>query len=119
MTTSQSRLSYPDCEAFLQRASEDAKGMRLPFPVEGAARQFLLRLNTFRKICRKDNMKIHPDPDHPLHGRSEYDPLELKVRGPDAEGEWWVYASRYLPNEGIMESLSELEDLDDGHFLQR
>jgi len=109
MATSTSRLSYPDCEGFLDAALADEIGSRLPFLTEGAARQFLVRLNTFRKLCRDDNAKIHTERDHPLHGRCDYDPLELKVLGPDPEGEWWVYARRRQLPEGAIESLSELE----------
>lgn len=113
MPTSTSRASYPDCEKFLTAALDDEQGARLPFLTKGMAHQFMVRLNTFRTICRKDNAKIHTDVDHPMHGRSEYDPLEIAVRGPDAEGEFWVYArKRDFAIESEIEPLSTLGEQD-------
>lgn len=110
MGTSESRLSYPDAQAFLDAALADSIGARRPFPSYGAAYQFRVRVHSFRKICRLDNRKVHPDPQHPMHGRSEYD--AIKVRDPikDAAGEWWVYAERYDVGEEEIEALSEIEN---------
>lgn len=128
MPTSQSRASYPDCEEFLNRALEDAVGARMPFPPgrpplkpAGPARQFFTRLHTFRTICRADNAVIHTDRDHPLHGRSEYDPLQITIQGPDAAGEYWIYARRYDANvASVIESLSQLENggIIEGEFAE-
>lgn len=94
MGTSESRLAYPDCETFFNSALEAERGVRLPFPSYGAAKQFQTRLHTFRVICRKDNAKIYPDVDAPLHGRSEYDPIRVSIEGPDSADEYWVYAQK-------------------------
>ena len=108
MPTSTSRLSYPDCEAFLNLAIEDEKGARIPFLTEGMANQFRVRLNYFRTLVRNDNREIHPARDDPMHGRSEYDVLQFTIL-PDDEGEWWVYARQNRIDEGIVEKLSEVE----------
>lgn len=110
MPTSTSRLSYPDCESFFNACLEDEKGARLPFLTLGQANQFRVRLNYFRTIVRADNAKIHEDPEHPMHGRSEYDPITVTVRGPDAADEYWVYGilNRSLA-AGAIEKLSEVE----------
>jgi hypothetical protein len=113
MPTSTSRLSYPDCENFLSTALDDELGARLPFTTRGAARQFQVRLHSFRQICRMDNKKIYQERDHPLHGRSEFDPLEITIQGPDNEGGFWIYARKRQINEGVIESLSELEQQGD------
>ena len=128
MPTSQSRASYPDCETFLNSALSDPVGARMPFPPgrpplkpAGPARQFFTRLHTFRTICRHDNAKIYPDPDAPLHMRSEYDPLQITLQGPDANGEYWIYAQRYdVDIAGVIESLSELENggIIEGEFAE-
>lgn len=107
MPTSTSRLSYPDCESFLNIALEDEKGARLPFSTEGQANQFRVRLNYFRTLCRNDNAKIFPHADDPFHGRCEYDPLEFTIV-PDAAGEWWVYARVRKSVEAEVERLSEV-----------
>lgn len=110
MPTSTSRLAYPDCEEFLNKALEDGKGVRLPFLVEGHARQFLVRCNTFRSICRSDNMRIHRDNrDHPMYGRCEYDVIALSVVPTEDRSDWFVYARIYALNEADVESLSEIE----------
>lgn len=109
MPASPSRLAYPDCEEFLNGALADDLGLRKPFGKRGGAQQFLVRLNNFRTICRKDNAKIFPEPDHPLHGRCEYDPLMINIVGPDEAGEWWVYARRLDNMDSYVEKLSEVE----------
>lgn len=110
MGTSSSRLSYPDCEQFFNKALEDPIGVRLYFQTEGHARQFYVRCNSYRTICREDNQKIHSqDRNHPLYGRSEYDPIQLTVIPTEDRSEWFVYARIYALNESAIESLSELE----------
>jgi len=109
MPTSKSRLSYPDCESFLDTALEDEKGARIPFITEGQAHQFRVRLNYFRTLCREDNAKVYPERDAPLHGRCVYDPLQFTIL-PDSEGEWWVYARQNKINPADVERLSEVEE---------
>ena len=108
MPTSSSPLAYPDCESFLSVALEDEIGARLPFLTEGHARQFMVRCNTFRSMCRGDNKKIKQR-DDPMYGRSEYDPLQITVLPTEDASEWFVYARRYKINESEIESLSEIE----------
>lgn len=108
MSTSESRLSYPDSQAFFDAAIGDAIGARRPFPSYGAAFNFRTRCHTYRKLCRIDNRKIYPDPQHPLHGRSEYDHITIHDPVQDAAGEWWVYAKRLDVGEEEIEPLSEI-----------
>jgi hypothetical protein len=110
MPTSESRLSYPDAEKFLQAALDDATGARKPFTTRGAANHFRVRVNMYRKIMRMDNAKIYPDAEHPMHGRCEYDAISIAVRGPDESGEWWVYAERYDVGDEAIEPLSEISN---------
>lgn len=114
MGTSTSRLAYPDVEAFFNRALEDEIGARMAFQLEGHARQFLVRCNTFRAICRQDNQRIYPDRNHQLHGRSEYDPLQLSVIPAADDSDWFVYARRLVLDESAVESLSEIEGASNG-----
>lgn len=108
MGTSSSRLSYPDCEQFFNKALEDPIGVRLYFQTEGHARQFYVRCNTFRTICRKDNTKIYERGSQD-YGVSVYDPVQLTVIPTEDRSEWFVYARIYALNESAIESLSELE----------
>lgn len=110
MPTSSSRLSYPDCEQFFDKALEDEVGARLCFQTEGHARQFLVRANTFRKICRQDNKQIHRlDPENPMYGRCEYDPITLTIVPTEDKSEWFVYGRRNVIGDGMLESLAEVE----------
>lgn len=111
MPMSESRLAYPDCETFFTSALESNRGIRLPFPTYGAARMFQTRLHNYRKLCRLDNARIYRDPAEPLHGRSEYDPIRIKIIGPDANGEYWVYAEK-LDSAINPDDIEQLEPTD-------
>lgn len=74
--------SYPDIRGTLDKALLSEKGVRLRFPDEKAAVTFKGRVHTFRSLDRKENKKVYPDPDHPMHGRSAYDPLMVKTEEP-------------------------------------
>lgn len=109
MPTSKSRLSYPDCESFLNAALEDERGARLPFLTEGQATQFRVRCHYFRTIVREDNAEIYTDREHPMHGRSEYDVLALTILPTEDRTEFWVYARKMTINESEIERLSDVE----------
>lgn len=70
--------SYPDIRSALDRALESAKGVRLKFPDQKAAMTFRGRVHSLRFLDRKENKKIYAE-DHPMYGRSVYDPLMVKT----------------------------------------
>lgn len=70
--------AYPDIRKALDQALESPKGMRLSFEDSRAATTFCGRVHSFRFKDRKENTKIYAEPDHPMHGRSVYDPLMIK-----------------------------------------
>lgn len=72
-----------------------------------AAHYFRLRCNKARVLHREENRKVH-DEDMPLHGASEYDPLQLRLKE-DTDGAWWVYAERSQLDPASVELLSEME----------
>ncbi len=82
MSYSTSITAYPDIRGALDQALASAKGVRLRFPDEQAAMTFKGRVHSFRYQDRKENKKVYPDPDHPMHGRSAYDPLMVKTVEP-------------------------------------
>lgn len=82
MSYNTSITSYVDIRGALDRALESVKGVRLKFPDERAAFTFKGRVHSFRYLDRKENKKIYADPDHPMHGRSVYDPLMVKTEDP-------------------------------------
>lgn len=112
MPVSSSRLSYRDCFTLFEKALEDTKGARFQVnggDIYGDAYHFRLRMHQARSIDRKDNRALHPDPGHPLHGRSLLDPLVIQIKGPDTEGKWWIYVKHTEIDVNDIESLSELE----------
>lgn len=111
MSLSTSRLSYDDAFEFFERALTDPKGVRACFGQdEGAATHYRMRCHVARNIDRQENEKIY-DKGAPLHGRSVYDVLTLRVVQDDDLGEWWVYATRNVA-PAVIESLSELEEIE-------
>lgn len=81
MAYNTSITSYVDIRGALDRALASEKGVRLRFPDEKAAYTFAGRVHSFRYQDRKENKKIYPE-DHPMHGRSAYDPLMVKKESP-------------------------------------
>lgn len=87
MTSSNSRLSYEDCFAIMDRALSSSAGLRLRFKEHGDAIHLRLRCHCARSIDRADNKQTYaaPNPEtgdagHPMWGRSVYDDLVIKVR---------------------------------------
>lgn len=70
--------AYPDIRQALDRALASEKGVRLTFENSKAAITFKGRVHSFRYLDRKENRKVYPE-DHPMHGRSAYDPLMVKT----------------------------------------
>jgi hypothetical protein len=104
MSLSTSRLAYTACYEAYDRAMASDRGIRLHFPNFSAANYYRMRCHMARKIDRRENKAIHPDPQHPLHGTSQYDALQLTIERVD--GEFYLYFRKqvYLP--------SAIEDLD-------
>jgi len=103
MVTSHSRLAYTDCFDLMDRALDDGKGVRVKFGNHGDAWSYRLRCNAARQIDRKENLHIYEE-GHPLHGRSEYDRLWLRIR--DIDG-YWLYLEVRAINDLIVEDLSD------------
>lgn len=105
MPTSNSRLAFEDCFEILDIASEDNNGARVQVPAHSDAMQLRTRLHVARRIDRDENAKTY-DKDHPLHGKSIYDRLvvRLKTLGDDH----FVYVER-VQRPTKIEPLSEVE----------
>jgi hypothetical protein len=101
--------SYADCLDFFEKVVDDPKGGRVWMGTYSAANTFRLRCNQARQLHRKQNEKAYAE-GMPLHGCSEYDPFQLRLKE-DLDGEWWVYAERTRLDPGTVELLSEMDDL--------
>ena len=107
MSISMSRQSYGDCFDLMEKALEDAKGVRVCLGTGDKATFFRMRCHTARQINRKDNMEIYKAGE-PMHGASIYDKLTFRIKE-DEDGQFWVYAEKTELEPGSVESLSDLE----------
>ena len=117
MTLSTSILAFDDAILFLDRALEDPKGVRACFGDNyGNAQHYRMRCHAARNLVRQENAKLYPDPQDPMHGRSTFDVLTLRIIQ-DENSEWWVYAMRNVMPE-VVESLSTFEAIEHTPPLQ-
>lgn len=72
---------YIDIRACLDKALASEKGVRLRFPDDKAAMTFKGRVHSCRYLDRKENKKIYAI-DHPMYGKSVYDPLMVRTESP-------------------------------------
>ena len=105
MTAPTTRLSYGDAYDALDRAKDDAKGIRLRFDDKASAETFRARVHNARRVDREDNLTIYTQED-PLWGRSVYDPFIVRIKQ-DTEGAWWVYIEHTSLKNMVIESLSD------------
>lgn len=105
MVVSTSRLAYSDCFDLMEKAIADQKGIQIKFARYEDAHHFRLRLHASRKIDRNDNKVLYGE-EHPMHGRSVYDQLTMRIRklGDDSA---WLRLERIDAREFEIESLSE------------
>ena len=78
MPNNASLLAYPDVKEFLERALNSERGVKMTFKTRADAFRFRGRCDSFRKLDRKENLKIYTEPTKTLHGRSVYDVLLIR-----------------------------------------
>jgi len=115
MVTSTSRLAYSDCFELMDKAIADPKGIKVKFAAGEDAWHFRIRLHTARKIDRIDNKDIY-DVGHPMHGRSVYDQLTMRIR--KSADHAWLRLERIDTREFEIESLTEPESEPELAFTQ-
>jgi hypothetical protein len=115
MVTSTSRLAYSDCFDLMDKAIADPKGIKIKFAAGEDAWHFRIRLHTARKIDRLDNKDIY-DQGHPMHGRSVYDQLTMRIRKTSDFA--WLRLERIDTREFEIESLTEPEREPELSFTQ-
>jgi hypothetical protein len=104
MSVSNSRLSYLDAYEILDRALDRTVGVRVRQPDLNAATYLRMRLHQARKIDRLDNKSIF-EPDHIMHGRSQYDVLIVTI---DATTEGvFLYVTKIESKAAMIEDLGE------------
>lgn len=107
MTLSESELAYRDCFETFDRAHESKLGIRVEVPSIEQGKYFQMRCNQARKLRRRKNTKLYPDPAHPLHGTCAYDEFKVTVEWDDEKT--YVYFRRLTQPAGKIEELTEEE----------
>lgn len=105
MTLPTSLTAYDNCIEALDKALDAKRGIRMTFEDHGAANFFRMRCHQARKLTRERNAKIFADPQHPMHGRSLYDALVLRIQQIGDETYLYIERNNILPGK--------IEDLDD------
>ena len=103
MSLSNSRLAYNDCFELLDRALDEARGIRIELASADAATYLRMRIHHARQIDRRENKATYPDLDHPLHDRSPYDILVCRIE-PDA-GRAWLHLDKQKVEIGRIEPI--------------
>ena len=101
MTISTSVLSYDDCYEVFERALASESGIRVEFDQAGTAQHYVMRLHQARQLRRNQNAEVYSDPDHPMHGKSDYDLLRCSKR--KVEGKFFVYLEKLVTPDRIEE----------------
>ena len=91
MSLTDQPAAYADCYAVFRRAADTPGGVRMPIAQrKQSATMFQLRMNKARQIERDISRRVYPS-THQLYDCSEFDYLQVQVKGPDTEGWWYIY----------------------------
>jgi hypothetical protein len=99
-----STIAYTDCYEAFDRALDHPRGIKVPTRTSADAERLRMRMHQARKLAREANTKIYPDPEHPLHGRSPYDALVVRIDGN------WV---RVEPIQSFADKIVPIDDEED------
>lgn len=81
MTTTLSTAIAADLRAYLDRALEAERGIRVTCDSHNLAVSLRQRLYRFRKTEQDAAKELYPAFDDPMHGRTVYDRLTITVEG--------------------------------------
>lgn len=107
MGMNSSLLSYELELAHYDAALADPKGIRITCPSRAAAIQLKGRLHYARKLTRDENAQTY-EPAHPMHGKSEYDRVHVRLRDGD-NGSAFLFLE-HVTASLLVESLSEIDN---------
>lgn len=79
MSLSENPAAYIDCRAYLDRALESERGLRITCGSYGEAINLRQRMYKARQLDQKTSMKENPV-DDPKYGRSVYDKLSISIK---------------------------------------
>jgi hypothetical protein len=76
---SKSPLAYGDIKELLDKALDSPRGIKITLEKHGHAIQLRQRASKFRTMDRASSKTVYPE-GHPMHGRSSYDVLALRIK---------------------------------------
>lgn len=106
MSLPSSPLAFTDCYRYLEAADLTEWGVRIRCESMNAATFLRMRMNQARNLDRKQNRKLYPERDHPLHGNSKFDKFVFRLRNDD-HGRSWLYIERHDIGLSDIEPLEE------------
>lgn len=93
--TDQNPSLFEEIKEAFERALGTPKGIRIPCANRSAATRLRHRFNRFRKLDRQDNAAVYPA-GHPLHKRSVYDNLCLRIPPKGDVDETFLYIEPHI-----------------------
>lgn len=108
MSMPTSLRAYADCQELWEKAKADPKGARACLGTQDAALVMRQRMHQMRSLDRKANAETYIE-DHPMHGVSVYDELQISLKM-DETNEWWLYIEPRTAKILQVDGLSELDE---------
>ena len=106
MSLTDQPAAYNDCQLIWQKAVDTPGGIRFPFHDYNSASTFQMRMNKCRSIQRRISRQVNA-PTSPKYDTSEFDSHMVQIRGPDADGSWWIYVRPH----GKLSLLEQIEPI--------
>lgn len=108
-----SPLAFDDVREIFDRALNSKRGIRIPCSSRGSAMVLRSRFNYFRKMDRTQNAEVYP-PDHPMHKRSAYDRLILRIPSKGDPREHILFIEPRSPLDFVIEEIGfDIEEIED------
>ncbi len=99
------RKAYADCYEIFDRALASKKGVRVFRDTIEATTYLRNRLNKARALDKELNRRVY-QPDHPLHGSSEYYKVSVRLSFVEEKGRW---ACELTKNDFTEADIEEIE----------
>lgn len=106
MPPSNSALAHRDVRELADRALANGRGILVRVDSLGEAKSLASRVYKMRNLDRRENCRIYPDPEHPMHNASAYDALILTPSV--QESGQFVLAIEVSTSERLEERIEEL-----------
>ena len=103
---SKSLMAFDDVRAVLDRAAESSKGVKVVCKSRGEAVITRSRMNYLRVLDRKQNGIVY-ESDHPLHMRSVWDRLIIRIPPRGSPEETTIYVEKRSIDNWTIEEITD------------